>query len=130
MCASSELGEFISKRNREITLKAQYSYCDYNNTETQVQDIIDLIWTKTELEKINSLTEKILQEAPKAYSKVLFLRYHRQLPCSKVAKILNVSERTVFRRLEKALDWLATQIDKHPFLNNLQNLLSKKREAA
>ena len=107
----ASFGNYLSALDKSIIAKAQHSYREYRYTYAQVQRICDLINDKRNLHEIKQRIENLLTRAPAKYEKVIYLFYHHDLSTLKIAEILKVSQRTIFRYIASALDWFTMRID-------------------
>ena len=64
--------------------------------------IIELTQNKIDYINIKVLVEKVLESINKKFSKILILKYIQNLKTADVAKVLKVSDRTLFRNANKA----------------------------
>lgn len=89
------------------TVKASFymggSFNDRYNTEAISQRLINLSNKKVDYINIKVLVEKVLSKMDKKYAKALILRYIKEINLTTICNLLNISERTFFRRLNMAL---------------------------
>ena len=111
LASLESFGKYLVALDKSIVRKAQNSYIDYHFTYAQVLHICKLIDDNCLLREIKTRIETLLTRAPAKYEKVIYLFYHHDLPTLRIAEILKVSQRTVFRYLASALDWFTTRID-------------------
>jgi DNA-directed RNA polymerase specialized sigma24 family protein len=136
LTALSKVEQFLAAVDKSIIDQAQYSYRHYSNTQRTMEEIIDNIHKKKLLQDLRARTERLLELAPKKFSRVLILAYVHQLSARKIADIIKKTERTVFRHLCEGLAWFANHIDdiidnydfacmmsEEPWLRNIYNRL-------
>lgn len=115
--------KYLKSLDNDILNKAQYSYLGYRDTYNQVIRICDLIGSQDKLRLIKSRIEIILSRAPNLYEKVIYLYYKHRLSTSKIAVLLGVSQRSVFRYIAAALDWFAVRFDEVTTQESFTDLL-------
>ncbi len=97
----------ISSIDKLVYLKSVsssgFSFNSVDDTFSQVEKIAALTQKKVNLINLKILCDEILLEMNNIDSKLIMLRYIDKLPCEKVIELMNLSRRTYFRKLSKAL---------------------------
>lgn len=91
-------------KSKAINSQYTRTYDSFNNVFDVTNSIIDLSQRKITLINLKIITEKILKTIDKKYAKLLVLRFVDGYKFSELANIFKVSQRTLFRRITKALD--------------------------
>ena len=123
----STFGKYLVALDKDILNRAQYSYMNYEHVFLQVSSICDMIGDGEKLRAIKERIERVLGFAPEKYEKVLYLHYYHQLSITKIAKTLDISERTVSRRIKEAVDWFAERLDEVIDLVSFKGILQRHR---
>jgi len=138
LTALSRVEQFLAAIDASIINQAQYSYRHYASTQKVMEEILDSIHKKKLLLALQIKTERLLEAAPKNYSRVLILSYVHQLSAGKIADVIGKTERTVFRYLRDGLKWFVDNLDsvidnydiacimtEEPWLRNIYNRLQE-----
>lgn len=80
-----------------------FSFSSTINTYTQLDKIATLTQKKVNLINLKLLCDEVLTEMDKNDSKLIILRYIDNIPCEQATKLLNLTTRTYYRKLQKAL---------------------------
>ena len=97
--------EYVAKTNHLYAL--QSFYLEHQDTEKYMQRIIDRSHKSQTLRNLKVRVERLLNTAVPETKKVLELSFIKGKKIALVAKGLDKSERTVFRVMEKAIEWFA-----------------------
>jgi len=76
----------------------------YNNVYNVTENLIILTERKVNLINLKLLCDKIIMSLDKNLAKVLILRYMDNLSYDKIAQVLKMSSRTVYRKVKQALE--------------------------
>lgn len=87
----------------------------FNGVWNVSQDIINLTNRKVNLINLKLITEKALSCIDEALAKVLILNFVEKRTCYECAEILNVSLRTYFRKLNKALESFSKALNRQKY---------------
>ena len=91
-------------KTKAINSQYSRSYDGFYSVYDVTNSIIDLSQRKITLINLKLITEKILKSMDKKYAKLLILRFIDGNKFNELASIFKVSQRTLFRRITKALD--------------------------
>ncbi len=98
---------------------AEYDATDvYNN-------IIDLMAKKNQLINIKIIIDNAMSKLAEADKKVLFLKMHYNLQMAEICGILELKERTAFRRIEHAFESFADMLNRSKYLLKLEKFLQE-----
>lgn len=93
----------------KIVMKSALGSCNivgqsffYNNVYSISQKIIDLSERKVSLINLKILTEEVLEKISKNDAKLLIKKYFDGEKCREIAQDMDISMRTLFRKLESA----------------------------
>jgi DNA-directed RNA polymerase specialized sigma24 family protein len=111
LTALSKYEQFLAAIDKSILDKAQYSYIRYTNTMQTIDSIIDSMQKKTVLHNLRVKTEHLLDLTPHKFRRTLILAYIHQMTAKQISKLIRKTERTVFRYLQKGLEWFSTNIE-------------------
>ena len=101
--------ECIAKAN---TARAIQSYSlDWGETYRIMETIIDKTYKSQVLHNLKIKVMKQLEGAPPKTKKVIELFFIERKKKTAVAKTLDISERTLFRAAENAVEWFAKNLD-------------------
>lgn len=92
-----------------------HSGCGYYNTLTSANKIIELIDRKKILINLKVLTEKIIEKMSVEYARILVLKFFDRVKSEDIAKIMGLSHRNYFRKLNQAINSFATGLVKFGF---------------
>ena len=96
---------------------AEYGALDvYNN-------IIDLMAKKNQLINLKIVIDKAVNGLDEKDKKILFIKMHYNLQMSEICGILELKERTAFRRIERALENLTEELNKSKYINKLEKII-------
>ncbi len=88
---------------KRIGINSAFNNSIYNATYKDTNKIIELTERKIKIINLKVLTEKALNGLSEKHKKILVLCYVDNLNYKKIIEILNISERTYFRRKEMAI---------------------------
>jgi DNA-directed RNA polymerase specialized sigma subunit len=83
------------------------------HAEEAANKIFKLADTKVELITLKAIVEETLNKIDDTSCKLLILRYIDKVKCNEIANVLNISERTFFRKTKKACTSFYTVIKTH-----------------
>lgn len=99
---------------------AEYDANDvYNN-------IIDLMAKKNQLINLKIIIDSAINRLTEQDKKVLFLKMHYNLQMSEICGILELKERTAFRRIEHAFQNLADMLNRSKYLLKLEKIMQEE----
>ena len=82
---------------------SNYNFESLMGTENQIKNIVNLTQKKINLINLKVLTDQTLVEMSEEKSKLIVLRFIDNVECKTAIKVLGLSRRTYFRRLNEAL---------------------------
>ena len=91
------------------------SNMSFNGVWNVSQDIINLTSRKVNLINLKLITEEALSCVDEGLAKVLILNFIEKRTCYECAEILNVSLRTYFRKINKALESFGKALNRHEY---------------
>ncbi len=95
----------------------EYSAVDVYN------DILDLIERKNQLINIKLIMDEAIKRLPCADKKVVYAKLNYNISMAEFCGILNLKERTAFRRIEHAFDSLANEINRSRYIDKLTGII-------
>jgi hypothetical protein len=100
---------------------AEYGAEDvYNN-------IIELIERKNQLINLKIIIDSALKQLSEEDKKILYLKMNYKLTMAEVCGILDLKERTAFRRIERAYEDLTNALNKSKYINKLTKLINQEQ---
>lgn len=97
----------VSSIDKIIYLKSvnssNYNFESLVGTENQIKNIVNLTQKKINLINLKVLTDETLVDMSEEKSKLIVLRFIDNVECKNAIKVLGLSRRTYFRRLNEAL---------------------------
>lgn len=109
MCAA------IDKIIKNLAISSHFAggaYCEKSCCEVVSKKIIALTNKKIDYINLKVLTEKALENMNKKNAKLLILRTIKELNVSTIAEVMNMSERTYFRRISDAENEFCVALEK------------------
>gem|GEM_PF-1628673 len=101
--------ETLARKNYRNAIKSQLS--EYWDAERIMERIIDKTFRAQQLQSLKKKIEKQLLTAPEKTQTVIQLFFLKDQKIAKIAEKLNVTERTIFREINKSVDWFSNQLD-------------------
>ena len=99
---------------------AEYGAVDVCN------NIIELMTRKNQLINLKIIVDKAINSLCEADKQVLFLKMHYSISMAEICGILEMKERTAFRRIEKAFYNLTEALNKSRYVNKLARILDSE----
>lgn len=100
---------------------AEYGAEDvYNN-------IIELIERKNQLINLKILIDSGLKRLSEEDKKILYLKMNYKISMKEICGILDLKERTAFRKIERAYENLANVLNKSKYINKLTKLINQEQ---
>lgn len=87
-------------------------------------NILDLMERKNKLINFKLIVDNAISKLDEKDKKILFIKINYNISMNELCGILDIKERTAFRRIERAFYNLAESINKSKFLNKLENIMS------
>lgn len=99
---------------------AEYGALDvYNN-------IIDLMAKKNQLINLKIILDKAINKLDEKDKKILFIKMNYNLQMGEICGILELKERTAFRRIERALKNLTEELNNSKYINKLEKIMKNE----
>lgn len=109
-----KLCDSLDKLIKDTAVNSYYSF-GYKNGENSVtkvsNKIINLSNRKIDYINLKVLTDKALKCMPSNHAKVLILKFINKINIEKICELLKLNKRTMYRRIEKALDEFMIKLD-------------------
>ena len=108
----------LDKQIKQIASNSFYQTSFFekvNSVHNVSREIIDLSQRKLDYINIKVLVEKILSSINEKLSKVLIFKYIQCLKNEQITSVLKISERTMFRRINKAFIDVAIKMEEFVF---------------
>lgn len=96
---------------------AEYGSLDVLN------NIIELMTRKNQLINLKIILDKAIKSLSEKDKQILYVKIHYNLHMSEICEILELKERTAFRRIEKAFENLTEALNKSKYREKLENLI-------
>ncbi len=96
---------------------AEYGAIDVCN------NIIDLIEKKNELINLKVIADEALSRLSEQDRKVLFIKMHYNISMAELCGVLDLKERTAFRRIERAFENFSQALNASRYVNKLEKIL-------
>lgn len=143
LTALSSFEQLLAANHKAVNHKAQYSYANARTCFEISNELIDRIYENDCLHNLRVRLESLLSLAPEIERKLLVLKYVHDLQISRIAEMMDMSERTVFRHLNVAVAHFANRLERigvtaefyknllqnHFFLRNIQNRLENEQSS-
>lgn len=98
----------------------EYSAVDVYN------DILDLIERKNKLINIKLMIDNAIKNLSENDKKVLFIKLNYNISMNELCALLNLKERTAFRRVERAFEDMTEQLNQSKYAFKLQQIIAKE----
>ena len=89
-------------------------------------NIIDLMTRKNQLINLKIIIDKAMSSLSEKDKKILYIKMNYNLQMSEICGILELKERTAFRRLEKAFENFADALNNSKYRNKLCKILDSE----
>lgn len=89
-------------------------------------NIIDLMTRKNQLINLKIIIDKAMSSLSEKDKKILYIKMNYNLQMSEICGILELKERTAFRRLEKAFENFAEALNNSKYKNKLCKILDSE----
>ena len=99
---------------------AEYGALDVCN------NIIELMTRKNQLINLKIIIDTAIQTLDEKDKKILFIKMNYNLQMNEICGILELKERTAFRRIEKAFENLADALNKSKYYLKLQKIINSE----
>ena len=99
---------------------AEYGALDVCN------NIIELMTRKNQLINLKIILDKAIQTLNEKDKKILFIKMFYNLQMNEICGILELKERTAFRRIERAFENLAEALNNSKYYNKLCKILNNE----
>jgi len=86
-------------------------------------NIIDLITRKNQLINLKVIVDSAIHKLSEKDKQVLFIKMNYNLSMNEICGVLNLKERTAFRRIEQAFENLADALNNSKYCNRLEKIL-------
>ena len=96
-----------------------HSSYGYNATMTSANHIINLISRKKLLINLKVLIETVIEKMPVNFARILVLKYFDKVKSQDIAKVMEISNRTYFRRLQQSVDCFSKGLKKEGFSSEI-----------
>ncbi len=111
---------------KRIGINSAFNHTVYNSTILDANKIIELTERKIKIINLKVLTEKALNGLSEKHLKILMLYYVDGLNYKKIQEVLNITQRTFFRRKEIAIAHFSNKLceqgfDSKKLFNYLKN---------
>lgn len=98
----------------------EYSAVDVYN------DILNLMERKNHLINIKLMMDEAIKKLPSEDKKVVYVKINYNISMSELCGILNIKERTAFRRIEHAFETLANEMNHSKYAKKLSIIIEKE----
>ncbi len=99
---------------------AEYGALDVCN------NIIELMTRKNQLINLKIIIDKAIESLNEKDKKILFIKINYNLQMNEICGILDLKERTAFRRIEKAFENLAEALNNSKYYVKLQKIIDSE----
>lgn len=89
-------------------------------------NIIDLITRKNQLINLKIIVDNAINKLPPKDKKVLLIKMHYSISINEICGILNLKERTAFRRIEQAFENLADALNRSKYAEKLERIINNE----
>ncbi len=88
-------------------------------------NIIDLMTKKNQLINVKIILDNAVKTLDEKDKKILFIKMNYHLQMSEICAVLEIKERTAFRRIERAFENLTVALNKSKHANKLEKILTE-----
>lgn len=99
---------------------AEYGALDVCN------NIIELMERKNQLINLKIIVDNSMKNLSEQDRKILFIKMHYKISMAEICGILELKERTAFRRIEKAYENLALELNKSKYVKKLEKIIDSE----
>lgn len=111
LTALSTFEQLLTANRKAVKHKAEHSYASSRTCLEISNELIDRIYENDCLHNLRVHLEQLLLLSPERDRKLLILKYVHDLPANRVAEMMNMSERSVFRHLNTATERFASRLE-------------------
>ena len=111
LTAFSSFGTYIMAAQKTVNDQALRSFSGAKNTYDLCNSLIDQIYESRRIADLKEKLERLLEQTPERERKLLLLYYVHDMEAEKIAPILKVNPRSVFRYLKKATAEFAARLE-------------------
>jgi len=94
--------------------------------EDVCNNIIELMQRKNQLINLKVIVDSAINRLNEEDKKILYIKMNYKISMNELCGILNLKERTAFRRIEKAYENLTDTLNKSKYINKLTKLLNNE----
>ena len=98
---------------------------DYGSLDV-CNNIIDLMTRKNQLINLKLIVDKAIKTLNEKDKKILFIKINYNLPMNDICGILELKQRTAFRRIERAFENLADALNNSKYYNKLISIIDSE----
>ncbi|MBE7076978.1 MAG: hypothetical protein E7374_03725 [Clostridiales bacterium] len=96
--------------------------CEFGSFDV-CNNIIDLMTRKNRLINLKVIVDKAIDVLSENDKKVIFIKMHYNLSMAEICEILELKERTAFRRIEKAIENLTASLNNSKYSEKLDYIM-------
>ena len=94
--------------------------------EDVCNNIIELMERKNQLINLKIILDSAIKKLAEEDKKLLYIKMNYKISMEEVCGILNLKERTAFRRIERAYENLTSALNKSKYITKLNKILSRE----
>ncbi len=94
--------------------------------EDVCNNMLDLIARKNQLINLKIIVDNAIKRLPINDKKMLYIKMNYNLSMDEICGILELKERTCFRRLERAFVLLSEELNKSKYLNKIERIIDSE----
>ncbi len=98
---------------------------DYGSLDV-CNNIIDLMTRKNQLINLKIILDKAIKTLSEKDKKILFIKINYNLQINEICGILQLKQRTAFRRIERAFENLAEALNNSKYYNKLTKIMDSE----
>ena len=95
-------------------------------TEDVCNNMIELIARKNKLINLKIIVDNAINNLPANDKKILFIKMNYAISMEELCGVLELKERTAFRRIERAFTNLCDELNKSKHIRKLENILNSE----
>ncbi len=99
-------------------------YTEEYGSNDVFNNIIDLMQRKNQLINLKVIVDKAISSLPDNDKKVLLLKMNYNVSVNEICGVLELKERTAFRRIERAFEKLTEALNQSKYYNSLISILN------
>jgi len=107
-----DIGRYCDGVARANHARALASFNTCTDTQQLMESIIDRAYKSQVLHNLKIKVEKQLESAPKKLGAFITAYFIEKKKIAQVATELGLCERTVFRKIDDAIEWFATKLER------------------